>query len=62
MIILQDFSEIQLFNAAKNWIESDKKNRIKHAAKLMEKIRFPLMSPTELITHVQVNTNFIKSV
>lgn len=58
--VLKDFSEIQLFNAAKNWIESDKKNRIKHASKLMEKIRFPLMSPTELITHVQ-EVEFMKN-
>nr|XP_009858623.1 kelch-like protein 9 [Ciona intestinalis] len=50
---LKGCSELQLFNAAKRWIEGDVDNRMKHAAALMENIRFPLVNPTDLITHIQ---------
>ena len=53
-MIVQGCTELQLFNAAKIWLESDLANRLQHAAALMQNIRFPLINPTELITHVQV--------
>ncbi|XP_076812284.1 kelch-like protein 13 isoform X2 [Clavelina lepadiformis] len=50
---LKGCSELQLFNAAKRWLESDLSNRMQYASALMENIRFPLVNPTDLITHVQ---------
>lgn len=58
--VLKDFNELQLFNAARGWIESDVDNRLQYASRLMKHIRFPLISPTDLITHVQT-VNFMKS-
>ena len=53
-MIVQGCTELQLFYAAKIWLESDLANRLQHAAALMQNIRFPLINPTDLITHVQV--------
>jgi len=53
--MLQGCTELQLFYAAKIWLESDLTNRLQHAAALMQNIRFPLINPTDLITHVQVS-------
>ncbi|KAJ8282855.1 hypothetical protein COCON_G00053740 [Conger conger] len=44
--------ELDLFKAACRWLRHDD-GRMEHAAKLMKNIRFPLMSPQELINHVQ---------
>jgi len=57
---LKGCSELQLFNAAKRWIESDLPARMKYASSLMENVRFPLISPTDLITHVQT-VDFMKN-
>uniref|UniRef100_H2ZP05 BTB domain-containing protein n=1 Tax=Ciona savignyi TaxID=51511 RepID=H2ZP05_CIOSA len=51
---LKGCSELQLFNAAKRWIEGDPENRMQHASALMENIRFPLVNPTDLITYMLV--------
>jgi len=57
---IDGINELQLFNAARAWIESDLPERLQHASGLMQHIRFPLISPTELITHVQT-VDFMKS-
>ncbi|XP_039262688.1 kelch-like protein 9 [Styela clava] len=50
---LKDCSELNLFNAAKRWLKYDLENRAQYAARIMEHIRFPLIAPNDLITHVQ---------
>lgn len=58
--VLKDFNELQLFNAAKGWIESDLASRKKFAPMLMKNIRFPLINPRELYLKVQ-SVSFMKS-
>ncbi len=49
---LKHCSELDLFKSACRWLRYEE-SRMEYAAKLMRNIRFPLMSPTELINHVQ---------
>ncbi|XP_041066522.1 kelch-like protein 9 isoform X1 [Carcharodon carcharias] len=49
---LKNCSELQLFKAACQWLQHEE-CRMQFAAKLMKHIRFPLMSPQELLEHVQ---------
>ncbi|XP_072369859.1 kelch-like protein 13 isoform X1 [Scyliorhinus torazame] len=49
---LKNCSELQLFKAACQWLQHEE-HRMQFAAKLMKHIRFPLMSPQELLEHVQ---------
>ncbi|XP_043556881.1 kelch-like protein 13 isoform X1 [Chiloscyllium plagiosum] len=49
---LKNCTELQLFKAACQWLQHDE-CRMQFAAKLMKHIRFPLMSPEELLEHVQ---------
>uniref|UniRef100_A0A8C1N352 Kelch-like protein 13 n=1 Tax=Cyprinus carpio TaxID=7962 RepID=A0A8C1N352_CYPCA len=49
---LKHCSELDLFKSACRWLRYEE-GRMEYAAKLMRNIRFPLMSPTELINHVQ---------
>uniref|UniRef100_A0AAY4BG24 BTB domain-containing protein n=1 Tax=Denticeps clupeoides TaxID=299321 RepID=A0AAY4BG24_9TELE len=49
---LKHCSELELFKAACRWLRSED-GRMEYAARLMRNIRFPLMSPSELINHVQ---------
>ncbi|XP_067849060.1 kelch-like protein 13 isoform X2 [Heptranchias perlo] len=49
---LKNCSELQLFKAACQWLKQEE-CRMQFAAKLMKNIRFPLMSPQELLEHVQ---------
>lgn len=49
---LKHCSELDLFKAACRWLRYEE-GRMEYAAKLMRNIRFPLMSPSELINHVQ---------
>jgi len=58
--VLKDFNELQLFNAARGWIESESETRLQYAPHLMQHIRFPLISPTDLINHVQT-VGFMKN-
>uniref|UniRef100_A0A3P9IM73 Si:rp71-68n21.9 n=1 Tax=Oryzias latipes TaxID=8090 RepID=A0A3P9IM73_ORYLA len=46
---LRGFSELELFHIAKGWLEHDPPKRKKSVYALMRHIRFPLMSPSELI-------------
>lgn len=46
---LRGFSELELFHIAKGWLEHDPPKRRKSVYALMRHIRFPLMSPGELI-------------
>lgn len=46
---LEGFSEMELYHIAKNWLDHDLQNRRSSAYALMRHIRFPLMSPSELI-------------
>lgn len=45
-------SELELFKAACRWLRYED-TRMEFAAKLMKNIRFPLMTPQDLINHVQ---------
>uniref|UniRef100_A0AAR2J578 BTB domain-containing protein n=1 Tax=Pygocentrus nattereri TaxID=42514 RepID=A0AAR2J578_PYGNA len=49
---LKHCSELDLFKAACRWLRYED-GRMDYAAKLMRNIRFPLMSPADLINHVQ---------
>ncbi|MEE6496615.1 hypothetical protein FKM82_002434 [Ascaphus truei] len=49
---LKQCSELELFKAACRWLRYEDA-RMEHAAKLMKNIRFPLMTPQDLINHVQ---------
>ncbi|XP_026777534.1 kelch-like protein 13 isoform X1 [Pangasianodon hypophthalmus] len=49
---LRRCSELELFKAACRWLRAED-GRMEHAARLMRNVRFPLMSPSELINHVQ---------
>ncbi|XP_036404284.1 kelch-like protein 13 isoform X1 [Megalops cyprinoides] len=49
---LKHCSELDLFKAACRWLRYEE-GRMEHAPRLMKNIRFPLMSPQELINHVQ---------
>ncbi|XP_031427920.1 kelch-like protein 13 isoform X2 [Clupea harengus] len=49
---LKQCGELELFKAACRWLRFED-GRMEHAARLMRNIRFPLMSPSELINHVQ---------
>uniref|UniRef100_A0A8C6TBR4 Si:rp71-68n21.9 n=1 Tax=Neogobius melanostomus TaxID=47308 RepID=A0A8C6TBR4_9GOBI len=46
---LEGFTEMQLYQIAKDWIDHDAPNRHSSIHTLMRHIRFPLMSPTDLI-------------
>lgn len=46
---LQGFSEMELYHIAKGWLEHDSPKRLSSVHALMRCIRFPLMSPYELI-------------
>ncbi|KAM9709671.1 kelch-like protein 9 [Menidia menidia] len=46
---LEGFSELELYHIAKGWLEHDPPRRQSSAHTLMRHIRFPLMSPGELI-------------
>lgn len=46
---LKGFSEMELYHIAKGWLHHDYPNRSSHVYTLMRHIRFPLMSPSELI-------------
>nr|XP_033802183.1 kelch-like protein 13 isoform X2 [Geotrypetes seraphini]XP_033802184.1 kelch-like protein 13 isoform X2 [Geotrypetes seraphini]XP_033802185.1 kelch-like protein 13 isoform X2 [Geotrypetes seraphini] len=45
-------TELELFKAACRWLRYEEP-RMEYAAKLMKNIRFPLMTPQDLINHVQ---------
>ncbi|CAH1249148.1 KLHL9 [Branchiostoma lanceolatum] len=45
-------SEIEVFEAVVKWLEYDS-SRQKHMSELMSRVRFPLMSPAELVDRVQ---------
>ncbi|KAI4891549.1 hypothetical protein NFI96_010268 [Prochilodus magdalenae] len=49
---LKHCSELDLFKSACRWLRYED-GRMDYAAKLMRNIRFPLMSPADLINHVQ---------
>ncbi|KAK1788482.1 hypothetical protein P4O66_016000 [Electrophorus voltai] len=49
---LKHCGELELFKAACRWLRHED-GRMEGAAKLMRNIRFPLMSPADLINHVQ---------
>ncbi|XP_074134465.1 kelch-like protein 13 isoform X5 [Sminthopsis crassicaudata] len=49
---LKHCSELDLFKAACRWLRSDDL-RMEFASKLMKNIRFPMMSPQDLINYVQ---------
>ncbi|XP_007894058.1 kelch-like protein 9 [Callorhinchus milii] len=49
---LQNCPELELFKAACQWLKQEE-GRMQFAAKLMKNIRFPLMSPQQLLDHVQ---------
>lgn len=46
---LKGFSEMELYHIARGWLEFDAPNRRSSVHALMRHIRFPLMSPAELI-------------
>lgn len=46
---LKDFSELELYHIAREWLEQDPPKRRSSVYALMRHIRFPLMSPGELI-------------
>lgn len=46
---LEGFSEMELYHIARGWLDHDLPNRRSSVYALMRHIRFPLMSPTELI-------------
>ncbi|CAJ1079055.1 kelch-like protein 9 [Xyrichtys novacula] len=46
---LEGFSEVELYNIARGWLNHDSPNRRSSVYALMRNIRFPLMSPGELI-------------
>ncbi|KPP68202.1 kelch-like protein 9-like [Scleropages formosus] len=46
---LKGFSEMALYQAARGWLEHDRAGRRQHTYDLMCKVRFPLMSPAELL-------------
>lgn len=46
---LEGFSEVELYNIARGWLNHDQPNRRSSVYALMRHIRFPLMSPGELI-------------
>lgn len=46
---LKGFSEMELYHIARGWLEYDPPNRNSSVHALMRHIRFPLMSPSELI-------------
>uniref|UniRef100_A0A3Q3XMU9 BTB domain-containing protein n=1 Tax=Mola mola TaxID=94237 RepID=A0A3Q3XMU9_MOLML len=46
---LKDFSEMELYHIAKGWLDHDRPNRHSSVYALMRHVRFPLMSPSELI-------------
>lgn len=46
---LQGFSELELYHIAKGWLNHDPPKRHSSVHALMRHIRFPLMSPSELI-------------
>lgn len=46
---LKGFSEMELYQIAREWLDHDAPNRLASVHTLMRHIRFPLMSPTELI-------------
>ncbi|XP_062906772.1 kelch-like protein 9 isoform X2 [Mobula hypostoma] len=50
---LKRCSELQLFKATCRWLNHEE-CRMQFAAKLMKNIRFPLMTPQELLEHVQI--------
>ncbi|XP_069744508.1 kelch-like protein 13 isoform X2 [Narcine bancroftii] len=49
---LKHCSELQLFKASCQWLNYEEARK-QFATKLMKKIRFPLMTPQELLEHVQ---------
>nr|XP_056715452.1 kelch-like protein 13 isoform X1 [Euleptes europaea] len=49
---LKHCTELELFKAACRWLRSEEP-RMEFAAKLMKNIRFPLMTPQDLINYVQ---------
>ncbi|XP_072482468.1 kelch-like protein 13 isoform X10 [Notamacropus eugenii] len=49
---LKHCSELDLFKAACRWLRSDDL-RMEFSSKIMKNIRFPLMTPQDLINHVQ---------
>lgn len=46
---LEGFTEMELYHIARGWLENDHPNRRSSVYALMRHIRFPLMSPSELI-------------
>lgn len=46
---LEGFSEMELYNIARGWLDHDHPNRHSSVYNLMRHIRFPLMNPGELI-------------
>ncbi|XP_060115965.1 kelch-like protein 13 [Heteronotia binoei] len=50
---LKHCTELELFQAACRWLRAEEP-RMEHAAKLMKHIRFPLMTPENLLNHVQM--------
>uniref|UniRef100_A0A803JUK9 Kelch-like family member 13 n=1 Tax=Xenopus tropicalis TaxID=8364 RepID=A0A803JUK9_XENTR len=49
---LKQCTELELFKAACRWLRYEDA-RMEYAAKIMKNIRFPLMTPQDLINHVQ---------
>lgn len=52
---LNNITELELYNIARGWLNHDPPNRRSSVYALMRKIRFPLMSPSELIQISQDN-------
>lgn len=46
-------SELEVFQRARSWIEAERPNRLQYAAEVMATIRLPLLSPAQIIDHVE---------
>ncbi|XP_035699662.1 kelch-like protein 9 [Branchiostoma floridae] len=53
--------ELQVFQAVVAWLQKDKTKRQKWAVRLMENVRFPLMTPNEVVDSVE-SVGFLMSV
>ncbi|XP_078657508.1 kelch-like protein 9 [Branchiostoma floridae x Branchiostoma belcheri] len=53
--------ELQVFQAVVSWLQKDRAKREKWAVRLMENVRFPLMTPNEVVDNVE-SVGFLMSV
>ncbi|KAI1899733.1 hypothetical protein AGOR_G00064800 [Albula goreensis] len=58
---LKGFSEMELFRVARAWLEHDPEARREHTFSLMKCIRFPLMSPAELLQISQEDDGMLRA-